>query len=164
MHPYTGRGCRLCHVTKWDCSLLQRFCVRPVDVTVCVGGQGAVPDGTVTDLGEVDGAFAGCVAFPGTAPAGQANLLAGVQIGEIAEQAHVLAPGAMIKAQAECPGLFGALVLLQVGFHAFFIRGQNSIGIHSLCPFCDRVVIVLPGGRRVAAPGRSTVGCSPAYV
>ena len=34
----------------------------------------------------------------------------------------------------------------------------------SLCPFCNGVVIVLSGGRRAAAPGRSTVGCSPAYV
>ena len=69
---------------------LQRFCVRPVDVAVCVGGQGAMPDGTVTDLGEVNGAFAGRVALSGTAPAGQADLLAGVQVGEVAEQAHVL--------------------------------------------------------------------------
>lgn len=94
---------------------LQRFRVRPVDVAVCIGGQGAVPEGTVTDLGEVNGAFARRIAFPGTAPAGQADLLAGVQIGEVAEQAHVLTPSAVIKAQAECPGLFGALVLLQVG-------------------------------------------------
>lgn len=123
-----------------------------------------MPDGTVTDLGEVNGAFAGRVALSGTAPAGQADLLAGIQIGEVAEQAHVLAPGAVIKAQTESSGLFGALVPLQVGFHAFFIRGQNAVGIHSLCPFCDWLVIVLSGGRRAAAPGRSTVGCSPAYV
>ena len=123
-----------------------------------------MPDGTVTDLGKVDGTFAGRIAFPGTAPAGQADLLAGVQVGEVAEQAHVLASGAVIKAQAECPGLFGALVLLKVGFHAFFVSSQNSIGIHSLCSFCDRLVIVLSGGRHAAAPGRSTVGCSPAYV
>ena len=116
------------------------------------------------DLGEVDGAFAGRVAFPGAAPAGQADLLASVQIGEVAEQAHVLAPGAVVEAQAEGSGLLGALVPLQVGFHAFFVSSQNSIGIHSLCPFCGGVVIVLSGGRRAAAPGRSTVGCSPAYV
>lgn len=74
-----------------------------------------MPDGTVTDLGEVNGAFAGCVAFPGTAPAGQTNLLAGVQVGKVAEQAHMLAPGAVIEAQPEISRLLGALVLLQVG-------------------------------------------------
>ena len=113
-----------------------------------------MPDGTVTDLGEVNGAFAGRVALSGTAPAGQADFLAGVQVGKVAEQAHVLAPGAVIKAQPEDPGLLGALVLLQVGFHAFFVSSQNSIGIHSLCPFCGGVVIALSGGRRAAAPGR----------
>ena len=49
----------------------------------------------------------------------------------------MLAPGAVIKAQAESPGFFWALVPLQVGFHAFFIGGQNAVGIHSLCLFCD---------------------------
>lgn len=143
---------------------LQRLRIDPVDDAVHICCQGAAPAGAVTDLGEVDGAFAGRVALPGTAPAGQANLLASVQVGKVAEQAHVLAPGAVIKAQAESSGLFGALVLLQIGFHALFVSSQNSIGIHSLCPFCNGVVIVLSGGRRAAAPGRSTVGCSPAYV
>lgn len=76
----------------------------------------------------------------------------------------MLAPGSVIKAQTESSGLFGALVPLQVGFHAFFIRGQNAVGIYSLCPFCGGAVIALSGGQRAAAPGRSTVGCSPAYV
>ena len=116
---------------------LLRLRVDPVDDAVHICCQGAAPAGAVTDLGKVDGAFAGRVAFPGTAPAGQADLLAGVQVGEVAEQAHMLAPGAVIKAQVECPGLFGSLVLLQVGFHAFFIGGQNAVGIHSRCPFCD---------------------------
>ena len=124
---------------------LQRLRIDPVDNTVHVGSQGAAPAGVVTNLGEVDGAFAGRVAFPSAAPAGQADLLAGVQVGEVAEQAHVLAPGAVIKAQAESSGLLGALIPLKVGFHAFFIRGQNAVGIHSLCPFCDRLVIVLSG-------------------
>lgn len=44
-----------------------------------------MPDGTVTDLGEVNGAFAGRVALPGAAPAGQTELFAGVQVGEVAE-------------------------------------------------------------------------------
>lgn len=143
---------------------LQRLRIDPVDDTVHVCSQGAAPAGAVTNLGEVDGAFAGRVAFPSAAPAGQADLLAGVQVGEVAEQAHVLAPGAVIKAQAESSGLLGALIPLKVCFHVFFIRGQNAVGIHSLCPFCDRLVIVLSVGRRAAAPGRSTVGCSPAYV
>lgn len=143
---------------------LQLLRVDPVNDTVHVYCQSAAPAGAVTDLGKVDGAFAGRIAFPSAAPAGQTDLFAGVQVGEVAEQAHVLAPGAVIKAQAECPGLFGALVLLQVGFHAFFVSSQNSIGIHSRCPFCGGLVIVLFGGRRAAVPGRSTVGCSPAYV
>lgn len=74
-----------------------------------------MPDGTVTDLGEIDGAFAGRVALTGTAPAGQADLFAGVQVGEVAEQTQVLAPGAVVEAQAESSGLFRALILLQVG-------------------------------------------------
>lgn len=143
---------------------LQRLRIDPVDDAVHICCQGAAPAGAVTDLGEVDGAFAGRVALPGTTPAGQANLLASVQIGEVAEQAHVLAPSAVIKAQAESSGLFRAMVLLQIGFHAFFVSSQNAVGIHSLCPFCDWLVIVLSGKRHAAAPGRSTVGCSPAYV
>ena len=102
-------------------SNLHRLRVDPVYDTVHVCRQSAAPDGTVTDLGEVDGAFAGRVAFTGTAPAGQTDLLAGVQIGEVAEQAHVLAPGAVVEAQPESPRLLGALVLLQVGFHPFFV-------------------------------------------
>lgn len=143
---------------------LQLLRVDPVNNTVHVYCQSAAPAGAVTDLGKVDGAFAGRIAFPSAAPAGQTDLLAGVQVGEVAEQAHVLAPGAMIKAQAESSGLFRALIPLQVGFHAFFIRGQNAVGIHSRCPFCDWVIIVLSGGRCAAAPDHSTVGCSPAYV
>ena len=136
VHIHTQVGAvGLCHVTRAGVQdFSQRLRVRPADVAVCVDGQGAAPAGTVTDLGKVDGAFAGRIAFPGTAPAGQANLLSGVQVGEVAEQAHVLAPGAVIKAQAESSALFGALVPLQVGFHAFFVSSQNSIGIHSLCP------------------------------
>ena len=112
----TDGGCRFVSCYDGESAVfLQRLRVNPVDDAVYICCQSAAPAGTVTDLGKVDGAFAGRVALPGTAPAGQANLLAGVQIGEVAEQAHVLAPGAVIKAQAECPGLFGALVLLQVG-------------------------------------------------
>ena len=88
-------------------SNLQRLRVDPVNNTVYICCQSAAPDSTVTDLGEVDGAFAGRVALPGTAPAGQADLLAGVQIGEVAEQAHVLAPGAVIEAQVESSGFSG---------------------------------------------------------
>lgn len=64
---------------------LQRLRIDPVDDTVHVGSQGAAPAGVVTNLGEVDGAFAGRIAFPSAAPAGQADLLAGVQVGEVAE-------------------------------------------------------------------------------
>ena len=113
----------------------QRLRIDPVNDSVHVCCQSAAPAGAVTDLGKVDGAFTGRVALPGTAPAGQADLLAGVQVGEVTEQAHVLAPGAVVEAQAKSSRLLGALVPLQVGFHAFFIRGQNAVGIHSLCPF-----------------------------
>lgn len=153
----------LCEATLRS-SNLQRLRIDPVNDAVHVCCHSATPEGTVTDLGKIDGAFAGRVAFPSAAPAGQTDLLASVQVGEVAEQAHVLAPGAVIKAQAEDTGLFGALVLLQVGFHAFFVSSQNSIGIHSRCPFCGGLVIVLSGRWHAAAPGRSTVGCSPAYV
>ena len=63
---------------------LQRLRIDPVDDAVHICCQGAAPAGAVTDLGEVDGAFAGRVALPGTAPAGQANLLASVQVGKVA--------------------------------------------------------------------------------
>ena len=56
---------------------LQRLRVDPVNNTVHVCCQGTAPDSAVTDLGKVDGTFAGCVAFPGTAPAGQTDLFAG---------------------------------------------------------------------------------------
>ena len=96
-------------------AFLYRLHIDPVDDAVYICCQSAAPDGAVTDLGKVDGTFAGCVAFPGTAPAGQTDLFAGVQVGEVAEQAHVLAPGAVVEAQPESPRLLGALVLLQVG-------------------------------------------------
>ena len=54
-------------------SNLQRLRVDPVNDTVHVCCQSAAPAGTVTDLGEIDGALAGRVALPGTAPAGQAD-------------------------------------------------------------------------------------------
>ena len=63
---------------------LQRLRIDPVDDAVHICCQGAAPAGAVTNLGEVDGAFAGRVALPGTAPAGQANLLASVQVGKVA--------------------------------------------------------------------------------
>lgn len=49
---------------------LYRLHIDPVNDSVHVCCQGAAPVGAVTDLGEVNGAFAGRVAFPGTAPAG----------------------------------------------------------------------------------------------
>ena len=97
-------------------SNLQRLRVDPVNNTVHVCCQSAAPDSAVTDLGKVDGTFAGRVALPGTAPAGQTDLLAGVQVGEVAEQAHVLAPGAVIKAQAEIPAFSGRWYCCRLAF------------------------------------------------
>lgn len=97
-------------------SNLQRLRIDLVDNSVHVCRQSAAPDSAVTDLGEVNSAFAGRVAFPGAAPAGQADLFAGVQVGEVAEQAHVLAPSAVIKAQAEGPAFSGRWYRCRLAF------------------------------------------------
>lgn len=109
---------------------------NPVNISSGVLFQCAAPEAIGGDPGEIDSsALPGCVVRFGIAPAGKANLLAGVLIGEVTEQAHPLALGTVIQAQIEGPGFLGAAVLLQIGFHAFFVVGQNSVVVHSLLSF-----------------------------
>ena len=100
---------------------IQRFRHNPVNISSGVLFQCAAPAAISGNPGEIDSrALPGCVVLFGIAPAGKANLLAGVLIGEVTEQAHPLAPGAVIQAQIDGPGLLRAALLPQIGLPTLF--------------------------------------------